>query len=178
MKSNGTRAQPWYREPWPWILMAGPATVVVASLFTAWLAVRSDDGLVVDDYYQQGLAINKTLGRSVAAERLGIMAEISMADDGRVQVRLNAAAGGALTLQFAHPTRAGMDQSLKLAMVQPGVYEGNLQRPLQAGRWHVVLARRDWRLAGDWTMPATTALSLDGRTPPAVGEEYSKGGKR
>jgi len=22
--------KPWYREPWPWLLMAGPATVLVA----------------------------------------------------------------------------------------------------------------------------------------------------
>jgi hypothetical protein len=177
MKANAARAQPWYREPWPWILMAGPATVVVAGLFTAWLAVRSDDGLVVDDYYRQGLAINKTLRRSEAAERLGIKAEISMAD-GRVQVRPSAAAGGALTLQFAHPTRAGMDQSLKLAMVQPGVYEGKLQQPLQAGRWHVVLERRDWRLTGDWTLPADGALTLGANAPLAPSGDYSAEGKR
>ena len=45
MSADEIPAQPWYRERWPWILMAGPATVVVAGLFTAWLAVRSDDGL-------------------------------------------------------------------------------------------------------------------------------------
>ena len=33
---------PWYREPWPWFLIAGPAIVVVASLSTAVIAVRSD----------------------------------------------------------------------------------------------------------------------------------------
>ena len=27
---SAARTQPWYREPWPWILMAGPAIVVVA----------------------------------------------------------------------------------------------------------------------------------------------------
>ena len=176
MKANGARAQPWYREPWPWILMAGPATVVVASLFTAWLAVRSDDGLVVDDYYKQGLAINKTLARSEAAARLGIKAEVTLVD-GRVRVLLGAARNGVLTLQLVHPTRAGMDQKVKLNMVGPGVYEGRLQ-PLRAGRWHVVLEQGDWRLAGDWTLPATDALTLDVHTPLAVGEEYSKGSKR
>lgn len=175
MNANGVRAQPWYREPWPWILMAGPAAVVVASLFTAWLAVRSDDGLVVDDYYQQGLAINKVIRRSEAAERLGITAAIDFADDG-VRV-LSAAARGPLTLQFVYPTRAGMDQTVQLTLVRPGVYEG-LAQPLQAGRWHVVLEQRGWRLEGDWTLPAAGALILDGRAPLGVGEEYSKGGKR
>jgi hypothetical protein len=175
MSADGVRAQPWYRERWPWILMAGPAIVVVASLITAWLAIRSDDGLVVDDYYKQGLAINKILRRSEAAERLGITAELHLVDD-RVRVRLGAAAGGPLTLKFAYPTRAGMDQSLKLTMVRPGVYEGRLQ-PLRPGRWHVFLEQRDWRLAGDWTLPAAGALTLDGHTPLPAGEEYSKEGK-
>lgn len=176
MKSNGARAQPWYREPWPWILMAGPATVVVAGLVTAWLAVRSDDGLVVDDYYKQGLAINQTLSRSDAAERLGIVAELQLVD-GRVRVLLASAGAGALKLQLVHPTRAGMDQSLELTKVRPGVYEGVLA-PMRAGRWHVVLEQSDWRLAGDWLLPAKGALTLDGHTPVSVGEEYSKEGVR
>lgn len=176
MNANGVRAQPWYREPWPWILMTGPAAVVVASLFTAWLAVRSDDGLVAGDYYQQGLAINKVLRRSEAAERLGMTAEIRFAE-GVVLVQPGAAARDPLTLQFVYPTRAGMDQTLPLTLLRPGVYEGRPQ-PLRPGRWHVVLEQRDWRLEGDWTLPAAGALTLDGHAPLPVGEEYSKGGKR
>src|SRR5512140_1636724 len=98
MNPNKMRAQPWYREPWPWILMAGPAAVVVAGFVTAWLAVRSDDGLVMDDYYKEGLAINKTIGRSETAERLGIHAELFLVD-GRVRVLLDVVPGGALSLQ-------------------------------------------------------------------------------
>ncbi|MGP1677500.1 MAG: FixH family protein [Burkholderiales bacterium] len=176
MNANGVRAQPWYREPWPWILMAGPATVVVASLVTAWLAVRSDDGLVLDDYYEQGLAINQTLSRSDAAERLGIQAKLSLVD-GRVRVLLGVAGRGALVLRLAHPTRAGMDQRLDLTMVQPGIYEGRLQ-PLRAGRWHVVLEQLDWRLAGDWTLPAAGALTLGGRAPPAAGSGKPEEGRQ
>ena len=32
--------QPWYKERWPWILMAGPAIVVVAGVTTAWITKR------------------------------------------------------------------------------------------------------------------------------------------
>ena len=177
MSTDGVPAQPWYRERWPWILMAGPAIVVVAGLVTAWLAIRSDDGLVIDDYYKQGLAINQTLSRSDAAGRLGIEAELHLAD-GRVRVLLGGpAARGALTLRLVHPTRAGMDQSVNLAAVQPGVYEGRL-RPLQPGRWHVVLEQRDWRLAGDWMLPAADALTLGGRSPSQAGADKSKEGKQ
>lgn len=175
MKANGTQAQPWYREPWPWILMAGPALVVVAGCVTAWLAIRSDDGLVADDYYQQGLAINQTLGRGDAAERLGVQAEIRL-DKGRVSVFLgNAAVRGMLNLRFVHPTRSGMDQGIAMHAVRPGVYEGEL-RALQPGRWHLVLEDRDWRLAGDWVLPAAGALLLGTRSLAPSGGRIANGG--
>jgi len=50
--------------------MAGPAIVVVASLFTAWLAWSTDDGVVADDYYKRGLVINRELERSARGEAL------------------------------------------------------------------------------------------------------------
>ena len=59
--------RPWYREPWPWILMAGPFAVIVAGLFTAWMAVTRADPLVVDNYYKEGLAINQVIERDQAA---------------------------------------------------------------------------------------------------------------
>ena len=165
---SATRTRAWYREPWPWILMAGPAIVVVACLATAWLAFHGADGLVADDYYKQGLAINKTLVRSAAARRLGVQAEVHVAD-GRVRVMLGGAGvRGPLALRLVHPTRAGMDQSVDLAAVAPGVYEGRLHAP-HPGRWHVVLEQRDWRLSGDWTLPAAGALTLGGRSTAPAG---------
>ena len=58
----------WYREPGPWLLMAGPFVVMVASFITLWLAIRSNDGLVSEDYYKTGMAINQTLAESERSE--------------------------------------------------------------------------------------------------------------
>jgi hypothetical protein len=58
--------QPWYREPWPWIIMAGPAAVVVAGVITAWIAFANADVLVVKDYYKYGIEINAVLKRERA----------------------------------------------------------------------------------------------------------------
>src|SRR4051812_6696391 len=69
---------PWYREPWPWLLMAGPAAVLVAGGFTIWIAFSTSDGLVVQDYYKQGLAVNKVLAREENAKRLGMTAGITL----------------------------------------------------------------------------------------------------
>jgi len=72
-----SESTPWYREPWPWILMAGPAAVIVAGAVTYWLAASTADGLVADDYYKRGLAINQELGRERLAAQRGIEARVT-----------------------------------------------------------------------------------------------------
>jgi hypothetical protein len=42
-------------------VVALPATVVVASLASAWLAVRTSDPVVEENYYRQGIEINRLL---------------------------------------------------------------------------------------------------------------------
>lgn len=50
---NGTQTpaviEPWYKQFWPWFIIALPASVVIASFFTLWLAVSNPDYLVVTD---------------------------------------------------------------------------------------------------------------------------------
>jgi hypothetical protein len=49
MSSQDTKeAQPWWRHGMVWLVIAGPASVVVASLITARLAWREMDPLVAD----------------------------------------------------------------------------------------------------------------------------------
>ena len=36
--SNPTDSGPWWREPWPWILMAGPFLAIVGCIITMTLA--------------------------------------------------------------------------------------------------------------------------------------------
>ncbi|HVC10075.1 MAG TPA: FixH family protein [Burkholderiales bacterium] len=145
-------ARPWYREPWPWILISGPAAVIVASFFTLYLAVASSDGLVADDYYKEGLGINRVLAREDAAERLGLIAHVDPRN-GRLRVRLQgrAAMPEALAVRLAYATRAGFDRSLLLARAGDGSYQAALPA-LPPGHWRVYIddARRQWRLAGEW----------------------------
>lgn len=60
-ENDAVASQPWWRFPLVWMVLAGPAVVVVASFVTLWLAIRSPDPVVAEDYYRQGLEINKTL---------------------------------------------------------------------------------------------------------------------
>lgn len=51
----------WYRQFWPWFLIALPGTVVVASLITIYIAFTHQDPLVDGNYYKHGLTINERL---------------------------------------------------------------------------------------------------------------------
>ena len=41
--------RPWYREPWPWVLIAIPLLTVIACGITLWLAISHPDYIVVED---------------------------------------------------------------------------------------------------------------------------------
>jgi hypothetical protein len=136
----------WYREPWPWLLMAGPAAVLVAGAATIWIAFASADGLVAEDYYKQGLAINRVLAREEAARARGIAGEVRL-QPGKLSVTLEGAAPEALFAHLAHGTRAGHDQRLRLARAQSGSYEAAIES-LPAGRWRIAIEdpRGEWRI--------------------------------
>jgi hypothetical protein len=154
MKGESMTPNPWYREPWPWFIMAGPAIVVVAGISTAVIAVRSFDGMVADDYYKQGLAINRVIAREAAARRMGVAASVAFGA-GKTRVRVvmgDGARPASLTLALVHPTLPREDQSVVLAMTAPGVYEARLRAP--SGRRYALRLEDGegrWRLAGQWS---------------------------
>jgi len=147
---------PWYREPWPWILFGMPGAVVVASLITFVIAYRGQDELVVDDYYKEGLGINRTLARNRHALELGLSGQLHV-DSGGVKLSLRGNNEAELPRQvivtFTHPTRAELDQSVKLDQAPDG-YRG-VMHPLVAGRWQIQIEdeARTWRLASVTQLP-------------------------
>lgn len=149
MKADALWLVPWYRQLWPWLLIAGPAIAVVAGFATLWLAIRSDDGLVADDYYKQGLAINRTLQRTALGAELNIEAIADVAADGLVVVRLTGdgalAAPPAIRFTLGHPTRAGADRKVTLLREGDGRYSGRIA-PVEAGRWQIRVETDAWRL--------------------------------
>ena len=139
--------KPWYQQLWPWLIISGPATVLVAGAITMWLAFSTADGLVAEDYYKQGLAINKRLAREDAAKAQGISASVALKAD-RIHVDLKGATPEVLFVHMAHATRAGHDVRLRLTPVGPGAYEAQLS-DLPRGHWQVVIEdpRGTWRIA-------------------------------
>jgi hypothetical protein len=141
------RHKPWYREPWPWLIMSGPAIVVVAGITTAVIAFRTADGLVADDYYKQGLMINKQIARDDAARTLGIEGEVRLAP-GIVRVTLRSAAAlpDRLTLRLVHPSRASEDRIVHLARQADAEYEAPLPA-LAPAHWLAIVETPQWRVS-------------------------------
>jgi uncharacterized protein len=50
---------PWWKYGHVWLVIAGPAIVVVAALVTAWIAARSPDPVLVEEHYRRPVAVNK-----------------------------------------------------------------------------------------------------------------------
>ena len=146
-----TARTPWFRQRWPWLLIAGPAIVVVAGIYTGWLALSTDDGLVADDYYKRGLTVNKRLERVDRAAALQLSARVDVTDDGNVRVALSSpspdlqAMPAVVRIAITHPTRAGLDRSAELVRGPDGIYAGRVA-PVPPGRWLVIVETDAWRL--------------------------------
>jgi hypothetical protein len=153
----------WYRSKWPWLLMAAPAFAVFGGVATLLFALSSSDGLVADDYYKRGLAINQTLSRDHAAAAGHYRARVMFNESlDRVRVVLSGdTAPAALTLRLVHPTRAGRDRVVALARRAAGVYEGALE-PVVAAHWSVSVedSAGAWRLSGSWLASGEPVVDL------------------
>ena len=164
--AHAPAVSPWYRQRWPWLLMLGPAIVVVAGFATLAIAVLSDDGLVTDDYYKRGLAINRTLARTQAAATQHIAAAVDIAPDGRVVAHVTAltAIPPVVRLHLAHPTRAGLDHDVELMQGADGTYGGRIEG-FTAGRWSVTLETDQWKLPQVEATGASLHLALTSPQP-------------
>jgi hypothetical protein len=153
MNPSRTAQEPWYRQFWPWFLIGLPACAVVASLYTLYIAQRGSDDLVVDDYYRDGLAINRQLEKRDYAIQAGISARLALRERD-IAVTLDGPVGAReLRLRLSHPLESDRDFEVTLLQATADTYRARLPEA-PAPRWHWVLdAGPDspWRLDGALT---------------------------
>ncbi len=160
---NKDDPRPWYRHRWPWLLMLGPAVVLVAGFITMWISFSGADALVVDDYYKQGKAINQDLRRDHVAAALGLTASVRYdAANGQVQGQLRGLKDfSSITLLLVHPTVPAKDIR---RVVQPDASgDFSVAVPLlERARWQVQIedADRHWRLQESWSWPAQKSIDI------------------
>ena len=71
-------SNPWYKEPWPWLLMAPIVTTMIVGFSMLGVAIKTSDGLVTDDYYREGVLYNENKARDDLAKTMGISGLLTM----------------------------------------------------------------------------------------------------
>ena len=157
----------WYKQFWPWFLIALPMTAVIGSLITMNIAFTDADGLVKDDYYKHGKTINRDITRKRNAENLGIEAlgTIDVAS-GLLSFKLNDASIGdvqELTVSMIHPTRSDNDMNIALNLTTENTYSGQLSQKINPGFWWVRITppSNAWYIEGRIRLPEDQKLTLN-----------------
>ena len=160
--------KPWYRQFWPWFIIALPAASVVAGVTTVWIAMQTTDSLVVrsDD------GVRNAADRRISAERLA--SEMNLAalveidpDTGVVSAVIRSGdlteIPATLEFELSHPAFADRDLlvTLNKAMSDESgnpVWVGHIVT-VPDERFYAVLKAGDaWRLTAEWR--GETSLTL------------------
>ena len=80
-----TEASPWYSVAWVWLLLCIPFSAVVFGIVMIVSANYQPDDLVVDDYYREGMGINRRLQLDENAAIVGARVSLrGVTDEGAV----------------------------------------------------------------------------------------------
>jgi uncharacterized protein len=164
------KADRWYKEPWMLVVIGGPLFVVLASLFTAFLAYKGADNVVAQDYYKQGLMINKDIQKDANARQYNMSAEVVLdAAAGKIVLHLEGTQlPTAVYFSIAGPVDGTTNELVRkiiLSQVRSGWYEGNLNKngiadSVYRSLCHVKIETTDWRLTADWHEPTQNPLRI------------------
>jgi hypothetical protein len=164
MSLNLTSSRPWWKEPMVWLIGGLPATAVVASFITYFIAAHDPDSLVKADYRKEGFAVVAAASDAdKAAAALGLSARL-ITRNGQMELLLRgrlAARPKQLALNIVHPTQEKqdihiiLDHSHELSYIAPAPDTGSGKRIL-------VLEPEDraWRITGQWMAPFSGMTEL------------------
>jgi hypothetical protein len=177
------------REPLVWLVVGIPLLTVVAGLITLWIAFQRADSNVTEDYYKEGLAINRKIERDQRARDYGLSGSMNFAAEGgsagsivattertsaarevpglAVELDLSGAVQAfepQVTLRMTHPVHKSLDRQVLLQGFGGGRYRGRLDDGGAAGtRWMLAVETPGWRLGLDGLnrIGAGTRLAID-----------------
>ncbi len=156
-------AQPWYRQFWPWFLVAIPTLTVVAGFITLFIAMNNPDPVVEDDYYKKGLAINESLERDRNAADRGLSGFMGIdLEGGSVKLELYGRTDEQRpVLRLLHATRANQDQQIELSSAGGQRWEGKIA-PMSPGKWYIKVesGAENWRIDGVLVYPGELVARL------------------
>lgn len=169
-----TVEQPWYKQFWPWFLITLPSVVIIACLFTAYLAVKNPLSMVKKDYYQEGLTININKAELKQAKSLGLRAHMLFENNHVIQVELNSSTvinyPSTLELNFNHPVDDAKDISLVLTLTRDKTYASEL---IKSEQWQLLQNEKHWYLQLQSSSKSKVEWILEGQTDHAAVNELT-----
>lgn len=165
--------EPWYKQGWPWALIAIPILTIIAGVTTFIIANDTSDSLVQDDYYKKGLAINSRLERFDLAQSMFLVADINIdITSNLLSINLSAdknhpiQISKELSLNFFHPTLKTKDQNFKLHQLSENEYIAEIIN-LEPAYWHIQIEddKQTWLLKARWLYPDKTSISINANEP-------------
>lgn len=154
--------KPWYKQLWPWLLIAIPVFTALKAIHTVILMQGNIPEMVVDDYYKKGQAINQQLALYREAELRNLTGNVLIAAN-QVIVRFNEnkTLGETLQLTFYHPTMASKDFEVKAQRSGQLLYVATLPHNLD-GHWRLAVSdsSKAWKLRASLVLPSTTEVQL------------------
>ena len=161
-----TDSTPWYKQFWPWFILAILGWGVVSATTTLVVAVRNPPQMMTGDYAKLGKALVDTHVRADRAEALGLGGRLALTG-GELALDLEAADAAALgdtvMLLAQHPTDASRDRQLVLARQTDGRYVGRVETLPPRGRMIVSDLEQSWWISSSYALDGDT---LDVRLVP------------
>jgi hypothetical protein len=164
--SDESPVKPWYKQFWPWFILALLGYSVVQGTALLTIAVRNPPGLISDDYYDVGKGINQSLERETLAEQLQLRASLILNERaGAAELQLQGNSGPAqLVLKLISPTQPERDRRVILqSQGETGLYRGQMQDVVRGRRFVEIIGQeggQDWRLFEERTIESGKTIEL------------------
>jgi uncharacterized protein len=179
MIENTENILPWYRQFWFWFVFGPLIFIIVLCAFTVSTAFRYADDVVTDNYYKDGVMINKVLQQDQRAAALELVAVVKFDKvTGEILVSFDGISDGAknlpkqLLLFMDNPVKKEKDRQFLLQEISAGLYRADLPNPPQFS-WYLTLVpesdvvkrkKAEWSLSGEINFSDTTETRLLPRT--------------
>ena len=153
--------RPWYKEPWPWVLIAIILIPVVVAAVRLSIYREYKVEMVVDDYYKKGKAINQEFDREKLAAEYGIAIFAEITEDSIVldlNANRKAPEPANLIVSFYHATQSIKDQSVMATRRADGKFSALLDKST-IGKWQLTVEPNDKK----WKVQKTIALPYTGK---------------
>ncbi|WP_221798240.1 FixH family protein [Oceanobacter mangrovi] len=166
MKSETANNRPWYKEPMVWLIIAIPSITVCWGGVMLSLALNTNDSLVSDSYYKDGVSYTENVKMDDYASRLQLHSTLVLTNqearltlDGYLDEQPSI-----LTLKLIHPTLEDRDVDIVLQRVDDGLYTGAAELELPSRRY-IWLQSPDqgWRIRATEVLEENRVVQLNAK---------------